>query len=197
MFGDRTYLFESGHRATISTEELLVDFFVTLCANMDRSVEWHPISQVEQNITWTEATDYPETMAALCNFAKAVFRDGNKSYSNRIALPVADESASTRSTVTNRHSTIWNMMKGRSFFITDNGLMGITAANCRVGDMVCSFDGASTRFVVRGQEDDAIDSGYWDGLRVRLVGDAYVRGIGFNVNSTSWEEKDRRRFIIG
>lgn len=59
----------------------------------------------------------------------------------------------------------------------------------------CDFVGAGTRFVFHS-ENDANMGNNSEELKVKVIGDMYVRGIGFDVNSTTWEDEDRQRFVI-
>ncbi len=85
-------------------------------------------------------------------------------------------------------AVICNTMAGRSFFMSEKGLMGIAPSDVREGDVVAVLFGARTPFVLRPRKP-------LDGRGLyRIVGDCYVDGFmeGNALRMQRLEKKDFR-----
>ena len=67
------------------------------------------------------------------------------------------------------HQRFYEVCKGRTFFVTENGMVAIGPSRTQAGDFLVVFRGARTPFVAR--RDQAVTTGP---SRYRLVGEAFV-----------------------
>ena len=65
------------------------------------------------------------------------------------------------------HHHLQNACRRRTFFVTENGYMGLGPYFARRDDVVVRFHGAGTPFIIRKKKDD----------RYKLVGEAYGHGM--------------------
>ncbi len=112
---------------------------------------------------------------------------------NRRALPAMrsafdsikgdDPSTSTNEQpdVTRYTSTMIDVFKGRAFFTTDTGHLGIGPQHLQPGDLVCIVLGADVPFILRKLNGHSSERGMWFWRKAKisyqLVGECYVHGI--------------------
>jgi hypothetical protein len=105
-------------------------------------------------------------------------------------------------------NAILNISLGRTYIITKSGYIGIGPFLAEAGDAVCTFDGASTPFILRkvsgnelvvpdelpatGQKDPDLDHEKW-----KIIGDCYLHGFMDNeVVDSEWQEKRRQFWLV-
>jgi hypothetical protein len=66
-------------------------------------------------------------------------------------------------------STVFAIFERRKYIATTNGRVGVAPRTCRIGDIICVFQGARLPFVLRPNDDK--------GTTFSFVGDCYVYGL--------------------
>jgi len=88
--------------------------------------------------------------------------------------------------------TLTRTVRGRSFIVTEEGLVGLGPSNTEVGDFIVIIAGANTPFIVRPSQAGEGTAGSFS-----LVGEAYVHGVmggeallvgGEDPSEIVWEE---------